>query len=419
MRLPTRRIYSNGEDAERVLGPFEALAKGAARVDMASAFFTLDAPVRKAAAANKKVRLLVGLNAATSPRALRTVHREDNVELRFASEGFHAKFYLFDNHALLGSANLTVAGMETNSEAVIVLERERDADALGELEQLFEDLWDEASTLTDEVLDQFARAHRQTRKARTKADERFADALSGIAPEREEYKGYGKALREVQKLLTRHGLHRPALVEQLGIEHETGRFLAYVRQNYAKGEERWRNAALRTRDERRSEVLRIAHEWATVDDPQIADHFTDWLRSVEQVFGTQEALRAASEEALTDALLCVHTLYHRARYFRGGLEGFRRQFWENNGNDVEHVKDALARLLYGAGTLAERVARARKAVKEVGEFTALELYGTVHPRRLAPVNGRVDKALRYLGYEVGGPRRQLSRKKRRKSARNA
>ena len=50
-------------------------------------------------------------------------------------------------------------------------------------------------------------------------------------------------------------------------------------------------------------------------------------------------------------------------------------------------------------------------MREVGEFTAFELYGTVYPRRFAPTNGRIEKALRYLGYKVGSPRGQLCRRK--------
>ena len=413
MKRRARRIYSNSEVAERVIGPFETLTRSATRVDVASAFFTHDAPVREAARGNKEVRLLVGLNAATSPPALRAVHGIPNVEVRIEGDGFHAKFYLFDNHALLGSANLTEAGMKKNLEAVIVLERDRDGDAFAELEALFEALWNDAHELTDEILERFAHGHRKASEACSRADALIAQALADVVPQHEDYQGYGKAFREVRGLLTKHGLHREALVAELGSVHETGRFLSYVRQTRVVGDTTWQHAPLRDRKQREAEVLNYAREWAETEDPQIVDHFTDWLRTVECVFGTEEGLRGLSKEELTDALMKIHAVYARSRYFGGETE-FRHAFWEVNGNDVEGVKQALAALLYGDGVLAQRIRAKDKAIKEFGRFSALELYGTVHPERFAPINGRIDKALRFLGFDVGRAKRQLPARQQRR-----
>jgi hypothetical protein len=37
-----------------------------------------------------------------------------------------------------------------------------------------------------------------------------------------------------------------------------------------------------------------------------------------------------------------------------------------------------------------------------GQFCALELFGTVKPEECPPMNGRMAKALRYLGFDVPG-----------------
>ena len=37
-----------------------------------------------------------------------------------------------------------------------------------------------------------------------------------------------------------------------------------------------------------------------------------------------------------------------------------------------------------------------------GRFSALELYGTLKPEECPPMNGRIAKALRYLGFNVKG-----------------
>ena len=151
MPHPNRRIYSNASGGNFVINPFEALMESASQVCIASAYFSHDESVRRAAASGKKVLLLVGLNEATSPNAVRAVHRTPNIDVRYYTERFHAKFYLFDDTALLGSANLTDNGLRVNREGVICLGRQDDAEAIGELKALFAELWESADVLTVEL----------------------------------------------------------------------------------------------------------------------------------------------------------------------------------------------------------------------------------------------------------------------------
>src|SRR5436190_1894010 len=100
------RIFSNGHKSDYVINPFNTLIAGASQLFLAAPYFTHAAPILQAAKNGKSIRLLVGLNPATSPEALRSVHGIPGLAVRYLTGRFHAKIYIFDDAALLGSSNL-------------------------------------------------------------------------------------------------------------------------------------------------------------------------------------------------------------------------------------------------------------------------------------------------------------------------
>ena len=426
MPHPRCRIYSNAPGGNFVINPFIALMESASKVCAASAYFSHDEPVRHAALSGKKVLLLIGLNAASNPQAVRAVHEAPNIDVRYYTERFHAKFYLFDDTAMIGSANLTHNGMIANREGVICLDHEADAEAITELKALFAELWEGADVLTGDIVEAFTAAHARATAAQAQADSTMREALSKIEPpniavesrnrsptriflqglRREVQEGYGKAFREVVATMSEHALHRQELVDALGIEHETGRFLSFVRQKHAVGEQSWQSAPRRDTEGCADEVRRLAREWVETENTKIVPHFIEWLHTVEQVFGTQEALRAASQERLSEGLMCIHAFYAQQRFVKGGAANLAEDFWAANDGDVEHVKATLIHLLYGKGDFALRLHDTlydnRWRLNGFGRFCALELYGSVHPTEFPPVNGRIAKALRFIGHDVSG-----------------
>ena len=277
---------------------------------------------------------------------------------------------------------------------------------------------------TDDIAASFTAAHARAKAAQAKARSTMREALGKVAPpnidvesrkrspkriflqnlRREVQEGYGKAYREVLTTLTEHGMHRQELVATLGIEHETGRFLSYVRQKHAIGEENWQSLPLRDTERRAEEVRRLGREWVETEDTMMVGHFIEWLRTVEQVFGTKEALRTASKERLSEGLMCIHAFYAQRRFVRGGAANLAEDFWAVNGGDVERVKSTLMRLLYGESDFAlclhDTLYDKRRKLNGFGRFCALELYGSIHPHKFPPVNGRIAKALRFIGYNV-------------------
>ena len=68
------------------------------------------------------------------------------------------------------------------------------------------------------------------------------------------------------------------------------------------------------------------------------------------------------------------------------------------------VKATLGHLLHGSGGFIERLHDvlydAKYKLNYFAKFSALELYGTVKPEECPPMNGRMAKALRFLGFDL-------------------
>ena len=91
---------------------------------------------------------------------------------------------------------------------------------------------------------------------------------------------------------------------------------------------------------------------------------------------------------------------------KGGADNLPTEFWTSNQDDVDKVRSTIMHLMYGKGDFIQRLHDVlympTMKLKMFGQFCALELYGTIKPDECPPMNGRMAKALRYLGFEVRG-----------------
>lgn len=415
------RVFSNSPVAKDfVSAPFVEMIHQTTKMWLAAPFVTMTKHLVDALADGKSLFLIVGLNLSTSPQALMALHGKPNCQIRyFTSRRFHAKIYIFDKVALLGSSNLTEAGFERNREATIFLE---DASDYDELRSLFEDLWKSAKVLTDDKLAAFVKVMEGVKQSEF-WDRKIADAVGPAAPEnvavssqtqskeslfledlRRELAEYRDSFREVTDVLQTNGFRRPEL-EHAGIANETNRFLNWVRQTYGTSE-KWKEVATKASQSRRAEITALGREWQSTSKAEIPDDYVDWLKNVQKVFGTRESLESATKEQLTQGLLSLHAFNERYRFTGGGVVNLPDAFWSKNHNDVARVKKTFQYLLFGAGSFEQRfhdiLYEADYKLASIGYFSALELFGTIRPDIAPPVNGRMAKALRYLGYDVKG-----------------
>lgn len=420
-----KKVFSNGPAKDFVMNPFLHGMAASKSACLAAPYFTMPDEILKAAHAGKSVQLLVGLNASTSPHALSKLQGVPNISIRYLTKRFHAKIFIFDHCVLVGSANLTDGGLLSNREAVVELDAEEDVGAVEEVKSIFIELWDAAQVLTPEQLDKFRRAYEAVSKQSVNYDAIIENAVGKAEPvninvdskkvsgerlfleglRRQVYEEYRPSFNEITAILQENGFRRPELTD-VGPANETNRFLNWVRQTYAIGDDAWRNATVRTKDDRNAQVVELGSEWSTAAESKIPKEYIDWLKLVISTFRDEATVRSASKEELTAGLMCLHAFIEQLRFVKGGAKNLPAAFWGANQNDVERVRATLLHLLFGQGDFIKRLHDVlyspRFKLKSFGIFCALELYGTVRPNECPPINGRMAKALRYLGYKVQG-----------------
>ena len=419
------RIFSNGAQRGYVINPFERLMEPASQLYLAAPYFSFVDPIVKAAAHGKHVRLLIGLNQATSPRALEKVYGTPGIDIRYLTRWFHAKIYIFDAAALLGSSNLTDAGLHSNREAVICLDQPEDATDVDDIRALFHELWDTGKVLTDATLNKFTMAHEKLRRGGPDPDTVIEDAVGRAEPltidvesrrrstrrifeedlRRQVHEQYRPAFDEVSQLLHEEDLRRPDLA-RLAPAFETNRFLNYVRLTHVIGDEAWQSAPLRSNEERRGTIIHYGREWRGAKDNRVPEDFFVRLDTADRVFTGPDAFGTRTKDEITAGLMSIHAFTEQFRFVKGGEANLPIEFWNQNGNDLERVRSTLSHLLYGTGDFIERLHDilfdSSIKIRLFARFCALELYGTVNPDECPPMNGRMAKALRFLGFDVKG-----------------
>lgn len=102
--------------------------------------------------------------------------------------------------------------------------------------------------------------------------------------------------------------------------------------------------------------------------------------------------------------MCVHAFSEQLRFTLGGAEALPTKFWEGNRDDLGRVQDTLIYLIHGHEEFAARIGSvlydSKYKLASFGRFCALELVGTLKPEQVPPINGRMAKALRFLGFDV-------------------
>jgi hypothetical protein len=288
-----RDAYGNSAASGFTLDFFALNAPGASQAYLASPFVSTFKPISLLTERGCNVRLLVRLCSITPPQVIRQALADPNVTLRYyTSRSFHAKLYIIDDIALVGSANLTDSGLMTNREVSVVLRRERDP-AFDDLPAMFNLFWDYADTMTPEICSRYEQAFRTIGNAKEEAafqahletlvgaasppsakvgSDRVSARRSFIQGLRRKYdEQLIPAFREVAEIFAGLGRRRPEFAGA-DPEIELGRFLGWLRIVRAPGDS-WQASPLVGGSQRQQRIESFLHEWLDTNDTAVGDLF--------------------------------------------------------------------------------------------------------------------------------------------------
>ena len=413
-------IFANTTGPKTVRSAFYKYMEGAYKIKLASPYFSYSDLIKDIGTPDRDINLLVRLGAATSPYELRKVFFLPNVNIRFfTSAQFHSKLYIFgDNHALIGSANLTQSGVQTNREVVVAIPREnRDFD---ELVSLFESYWAEAKVLDENSLEQYAKLYdQQSPQKSSEADfekeiqKKFGDIApsQGIQvglkkPSREKlhledyrrtYQEFLMAFRELESIYQQDGRRQQAA---LPLRIEIDQFLNYLRGKHCPSDS-YQDAPLRNGEERKVFVKELIDEWFQIRWKYLDEHIVLAFPKIQSQLGNPESIQNSDMDQLIDALEICHAFHDQLRFHRDGEPTLRRQFAKNG---LSRVKKTLTYLLHGRDDFIERMGNVifnpSLKLEMIGRSVSQELLGWVNEENIPICNERTLKVLRFLGYDL-------------------
>lgn len=392
-------VFANrSEKRDYVINELERRAKDECSVYIASAFFTHSDVVERILEKGCKVLMVVRLGFPTSPYALEKVKAHPNLQLRiYTGHAFHPKLYIFgDEMALVGSANLTRPALLTNQEVMVSIGS--DDARFVELMAIFENYWDGAEVPTDDQLTFYKEIFKQNEQFQNKSDalaQRVLDKLGDKSPAninrglakpkkqslflsnfRRTYQEAVSAFNVVRNAYGASGYRKaPETVVPLRIEIDS--FISWVREKVAPGES-WKSGPFRAASEQEKLIDELIAEWKTVywkhfEETIVGERYPRFTR----VFGSREAILAADDSDLFDALGTLHSFYDRFRFFDGGLAGWKQEF--PTFNDPKRTRETLAYIVHGDGDIVQRMSNAifepRWKLNEFGQANVQELIG--------------------------------------------
>lgn len=400
---------------------------------LAAPFFTTNDPIRALTDKGCDVRLIIRFSPITTPQALRQALENPGVKTRYFTDSkFHTKLYIIDDMALVGSANLTHDGLQSNRELSVLLRQDRD-DAFNALRGLFDELWNDADVLNEEVLREYEKAFKSKEKPQDEtAFEKFIhkfvkpaiprSVLVGSetkSKERAFIQGFRRkydeilvpAHNEILDVAQRHGFGRPEYAGQ-NPQIEMGRFLGWLRLTQGSGDG-WREKSLLSESkDRAARIAEYVQVWQSTDDTVKGDMYhasaeIENIANIRTYLCDPNELNQLSFDDLFRYLTGCHAFLERLRFVpkdigenMSGLERLRIDFQKKNTLDA--VVQTVRYLLSGSGDTIERAYDCIYGSYKLigfGEACVMELLGWGDAKR-PPFNNRSIRGIRLLGFDV-------------------
>lgn len=431
--MALKEFYSNTQKTGFTINFFMDLAQGSRAALLAAPFFNTIQPINVLTTEGCDVRLIVRFSPITTPEALRGAYENPRVKVRYFTDSkFHTKLYIIDSLALVGSANLTQSGLGSNRELSVLLKQDRDQ-VFYDLASIYDELWNDADVLNDQILKEYTRAFKSKEKPEDEeAFEKYIHRfVKPAAPksvvvgsekktkERAFIQGFRRkydeilvpAHNEILSCAQQNGFGRAEYAGQ-NPQIEMGRFLGWLRLTQGSGTG-WRETSLlENPSDRAARIIHYVNIWQSTDDTVKGDMYQA-SSEIENVSNIQrflcdpdELIRLSFDEVFRYLIGC-HAFLERLRFASkdigedlSGLERLRIDFQAKN--TLESVVRTVGYLLSGRGDSIERAydcVYGGYKLQGFGEACVMELLGWGDPQR-PPFNNRSIRGIRLLGFDV-------------------
>lgn len=412
-------VYNNLTARKSIRFALQKYAQNISKLNIASAFFSADDDLLEISKRGIHINLIVRLGEGTKIQALKNINKKNNINVRYyTGDKFHPKLYIFgDKTALIGSANATKSGINSNSEISITIDRENED--FDELISTFSRYWDSAMPLTDEIIKEVEALFKNAPAKTLSIDNKIEEAIGKTLPPSEiirykkvangqqtyiedyerSYQEFKTAYDKIYKIYSDYGKRKPE-AQTLPIRIEIDQFWNYIRVHLTS-KDSYNDEPIRNDQELVSFTRNVIDGWVDAD----FDYITTILENYSLISNnltSAEALNSLSLNELFDSLWVCHAFQESMRYI-GTRDIAQKEFV--NQTDEQDLKQLVNYLLFNSkDRFTVRMAECifgKFKIDYLGRNTIQELLGWVNQDGIPICNQRTMRALRYLGAVEG------------------
>ncbi|MFS0556891.1 phospholipase D-like domain-containing protein [Brevibacillus sp. 179-C9.3 HS] len=384
---------------------------------IAVAFFTNEMFIKKLVDNGCTVKLIVRLGYPTDGRSLKNIlNYKGKVQVRYyTSTEFHPKLYMFGHDiAFLGSSNLTDSGLMSNQELNIAIDS--DDAYYGQLFEIFEDYWVQASVLTEEVIQNYISIVSKLKQQHLDVQKEIFDKVGKVnysnivrvddvkRSERSEfeanllkrYQTYSNLFEEVKSIYSGLNFRK---VPSLPIRIEIDQFFNWLRDEKAY-QDQYKKTPILKGIELKKFIESNIQDFFNSDFNDVLEIIIDNYKLMNRCLSSTKAIVSLTEEDLSRCLISINAFNGQIRHHKGGRHYFTNEFIRIN--SISRIKDTFIYLLHGNGNHVKRMADCiydpKYKLKRFGHSCVQELFGWVNTLEAPICNERTYMCMQYLGF---------------------
>ena len=360
-------LYTNTSGKDSVRNAFHTHSQGVPELLIATPFFSYHEIFDDILRLNNEclIRMIVRLGPATSPESLHKIVDQKQCQIRyFTSSKFHSKLYIFgDKVILVGSANLTVAGFQSNRE--ICIEISHDDERFDTLLKLYNSYWIQADVLTKQRLNEYSQLYKSTNnssgeyKFEKEIKKKFGDIFpkEGVQIDKKKVSKEKILLesyrRTYQEFLTAYKIveniykkdkRRQQPEEIVPLRIEIDQFFSFIREVYAKGDT-WKTAPILGVAEQEKLIKEKLDVWFSQRWSYLDNTIPEHAKKINQSLSSKSHIQNSTMEEIFQALDVCHSIHDRLRFFPGGHETLKKVFTSEN--ELKQIQKVISYLLHG------------------------------------------------------------------------